>query len=267
MNLHLRGKPNHKTLIYVHGTGGTKDTTQSKWIKQYAKDNDLGYLAFDLYGHGKSDLKKDEVLYSRWREQLKEIVLEHVWVKDAIIIGHSMGAGLAMKNAVEEEFQKKVCGVLCQSPAFDYMVKWIYPLLNIAQLEDQKTTGRTEYQTSSNGGIFNIRQDYMDDLKSEFNNFSKKKEIMYDFPITIIHAKNDITIDYDSSEDLMSKLDCPSKKLVPLENSGHSQRDDDAKELVLKEQDDLVKTVDQKTVADQDSHFDDIMDDLGDFSF
>lgn len=85
-----------QNLFFIHGSGGD----HSSWSFQYAKLNKyFNVIAVDLPGHGNSEGKgKDDIdEYSRWIKKLLDVLA----LKNIIIVGHSLGAAIALTFAAE----------------------------------------------------------------------------------------------------------------------------------------------------------------------
>jgi pimeloyl-ACP methyl ester carboxylesterase len=97
------GKQN---LVFIHGSGGN----HSIWSHQY------GYLrkkynivAVNLPGHGNSggNGEKDVRLYCEWIKKLLDVV---DW-KEAVLVGHSLGAAITLQFAISHP--KEIAGIVC----------------------------------------------------------------------------------------------------------------------------------------------------------
>jgi pimeloyl-ACP methyl ester carboxylesterase len=86
----------HKqSLVFIHGSGGD----HSAWSRQYAKlHKDYNILAVDLPGHGNSEGNGETSIenYCRWVKNLLDIVD----IPNPILIGHSLGAAIALTLAI-----------------------------------------------------------------------------------------------------------------------------------------------------------------------
>jgi pimeloyl-ACP methyl ester carboxylesterase len=85
-----------QSLFFIHGSGGD----HSLWSFQYAHLNkDFNIVAVDLPGHGNSEGKGEDDIdeYSRWIKKLLD-VLE---LQNIIIVGHSLGAAIALTFAAD----------------------------------------------------------------------------------------------------------------------------------------------------------------------
>jgi non-heme chloroperoxidase len=87
-----------RTVVLAHGFGGTIHD----WNLVYVKLVNAGYhvIAFEQRGHNKSQ-EGTEGIGSKQMAGDYKTILEHFDVKDAVLVGHSMGGFLAIKFMIE----------------------------------------------------------------------------------------------------------------------------------------------------------------------
>lgn len=84
-----------QSLIFIHGSGGN----HTSWVYQYSRLNkQFNIVALDLPGHGASTGSGAKNLdkYCVWIKKLLDIL----HLKNQILIGHSLGAAIALKFAL-----------------------------------------------------------------------------------------------------------------------------------------------------------------------
>ena len=94
VNFEESGDPSKKTIIFVHGAGGSSAT----WFMQLrGLSSDYHVVAIDLNGHGKSrDRAEEDVLHS-YLHDIHEVVTKF---DKPFLAGHSMGGALAQVYAL-----------------------------------------------------------------------------------------------------------------------------------------------------------------------
>ena len=84
-------------LVLIHGVGMRK----AVWAPQIAELSDrYQVVAYDMLGHGNSELPPENPTLSHYSSQLRDL-LRHLDIRAAHIIGHSMGALVALDFALE----------------------------------------------------------------------------------------------------------------------------------------------------------------------
>lgn len=83
-------------LIFIHGVGMGKEV----WAPQIAAfSSQYQVIVYDMLGHGDSKLPPEGVTLQMYAQQLVDL-LDHLKIKAANIVGHSMGALIALEFAI-----------------------------------------------------------------------------------------------------------------------------------------------------------------------
>jgi pimeloyl-ACP methyl ester carboxylesterase len=92
-------------LIFIHGSGGN----HSAWSHQYGRlHKKYNIIAVNLPGHGHSGGcgESDMARYCLWVKKLLDILN----LKDAMIVGHSLGAAIALRFAIN--YPREIAGIV-----------------------------------------------------------------------------------------------------------------------------------------------------------
>jgi pimeloyl-ACP methyl ester carboxylesterase len=85
-----------ETVVLVHGVGMARDI----WLPQVAElARRYRVVAYDMLGHGGSDLPPEGVTLDAYADQLRAL-LDHLEIARAHVVGHSMGALVAIEFAL-----------------------------------------------------------------------------------------------------------------------------------------------------------------------
>jgi len=88
-------------LVFIHGVG----LDQRMWEPQIEAFKEYSIITYDLLGHGKTILNKDDVTLDDFSNQLKSI-LEFLKVDKINLVGFSLGSLIALNFA--SKFQDKL---------------------------------------------------------------------------------------------------------------------------------------------------------------
>lgn len=91
-----------KTLVFLHGVGGN----WTVWKKEIDFLNKKGFstLALDFRGHGKSDVHEEFEKYQLpFFSRDVSAVLEEEKIRDFVLIGHSLGGGVAINYCMTQQ--------------------------------------------------------------------------------------------------------------------------------------------------------------------
>jgi pimeloyl-ACP methyl ester carboxylesterase len=94
LNYEEAGTPTKKTIIFVHGAGGSSAT----WFMQLrGLSTGFHIVAIDLNGHGKSPDRAEPDVLQSYQQDVSEVVAEF---DHPILVGHSMGGALTQLHAL-----------------------------------------------------------------------------------------------------------------------------------------------------------------------
>ncbi len=83
-------------IVFVHGVGLTHEI----WYPQLEFFNYHSTLAYDILGHGKSLLEKQEITFDDFSKQLIEL-MDHLNIKKIHLVGFSIGSLIARNFAIK----------------------------------------------------------------------------------------------------------------------------------------------------------------------
>ena len=83
-------------VVLVHGVGMARDIWQPQ-VEQLARRFQV--VSYDMLGHGGSDLPPEGVALAAYADQLRAL-LDHLEIERADVVGHSMGALVAIEFAL-----------------------------------------------------------------------------------------------------------------------------------------------------------------------
>ena len=101
---------NNLYVVFLHGFMSDIEGEKPNTLFKYAKKNNLGFLAPEYSGHGKSNGKFLRGNISKWTNETKKIIKKIIKKNDFIIVGSSMGAWLALNQF--KYFRKQIKGFL-----------------------------------------------------------------------------------------------------------------------------------------------------------
>lgn len=177
-------------IIYYHGNAYTLGYRHLKFKEMI--DRGYGFIAVAWRGFGKSEgSPSEEGLYKDARTSVKFLEELGYKTEDTIVIGESLGSGLAVKMATEFSF------------------KGVFLITPYTQIADR---AQEIYWYLPVKGL----------LYDNFDNIGKIANI--NAPIIMVHGDQDLVIPHTHSEKLMNFAKDP-KKLIIYPGKGHSNLD------------------------------------------
>ena len=98
---------NSHYIVFLHGFMSDLDGEKPKTFLNFAKKNNLGYLALEYSGHGKSSGKFTDGNISIWTKETSLLIKKIVKKNKFVLIGSSMGAWISLNQF--SFFKKKNC--------------------------------------------------------------------------------------------------------------------------------------------------------------
>ncbi|MHA2003396.1 MAG: alpha/beta fold hydrolase [Candidatus Thorarchaeota archaeon] len=145
-----RGLP----VVFVHGAGSSRRTWH---LQTEAFESMHRVIAPDLSGHGESDAGPDDVSIEEFASELAALV-EHLDLRDFVLVGHSMGGGVAMAYTLNKEYRRPLAITLVDT-APDLELSKLATGLAIETLETQLYLFKERKEQGKNGPYDIIRNE------------------------------------------------------------------------------------------------------------
>ena len=105
-----RSQKNSVFIVFLHGFMSDLEGKKPKAFFKFAKKNNLGFLAIEYSGHGKSSGKFTNGNISKWTKETTILIKKIVKKNNFILIGSSMGAWISLNQF--KFFKKKILGFI-----------------------------------------------------------------------------------------------------------------------------------------------------------
>ena len=202
-------------IVFLHGFMSNIEGKKPNAIFKYAKKNNLGFLALEYSGHGKSTGKFIKGNISKWTKEV-EIVIKRVVKKNKfILVGSSMGAWLSLNQF--KYFTKQIKGFLGVASAPEFLENLIW----------KKFTKKMKNEILKKG-IYNLKHgNYEYPITYQLIKDGKKnkilnKRISSKINVTMIHGSKDEVVPQSYSRKALKIFNRAKKKLVIIKDGNHS---------------------------------------------
>ena len=163
------------------------DGKKPKSFLNFSKKNNMGFLALEYSGHGKSSGKFTDGNISKWSKETSLLIKKIVKKNDIIIIGSSMGAWIALNQILK--FKKQIKGFMGIGSAPEFLENLMW----------KKFSTNMKKEVIKNG-IINLKHgDYeypitIQLLKDGRKNKILHKKIHYDLKVEMLHGSKDTSV-------------------------------------------------------------------------
>ena len=202
-------------IVFLHGFMSDLEGNKPKAFYEFAKKNNLGFLALEYSGHGKSYGKFIDGNISSWSNDVKIIIKKIVRNNKMILVGSSMGSWISLNQF--RYFKKKICGFLGIGSAPEFLEHIMWKKFSIRKKREIVKKG-----------IINLKHgDYEYPITYQLIKDGRKnkilnKKINQNIKVTMIHGSKDKSVPVIYSKKILEIFKSKKKKLVIIKNGDHS---------------------------------------------
>jgi pimeloyl-ACP methyl ester carboxylesterase len=207
----LNNKENTTTVIFFHGMWSSLESTKSQFLKSFCEKNNINYIIFDYFGHGKSSGKFDELTFEKALNSCIAII-DKLVVEKCIIVASSFGCWLATYIAIH--YPNKIKNLMLIAPAIDFTSF----LLKNHEGFDINNNGDLLRQTDNDYLI--IRKLFLDSVDN-YLLINDNKMINLNIPVCLLQGTVDTSIPYQFSIELMQKFLANELEMILVKNATH----------------------------------------------
>jgi len=223
-------------IVFLHGFMSNIEGEKPKAIFKYAKKNNLGYLALEYSGHGKSTGKFTNGNISKWSKEVRMTIQKVLKKNKFILVGSSMGAWLSLNQF--KYFKDQIVGFLGIGSAPEFLQNLMW----------KKFTKKMKKETIKNG-IFNLKHgDHEYPITYQLIKDGRKnkvltKKISTKINVTMIHGSKDEVVPLGFSRKVLRLFTKANKKLVIIKNGDHSLSSKRGIKKILLELDKIISNI------------------------
>ena len=202
-------------IVFLHGFMSDLEGNKPKAFYEFAKKNNLGFLALEYSGHGKSYGKFIDGNISSWSKDVKILIKKIVRNNKMILVGSSMGSWISLNQF--KYFKKKICGFLGIGSAPEFLEHLMWKKFSIRKKREIVKKG-----------IINLKHgDYEYPITYQLIKDGRKnkilnKKINKNIKVTMIHGSKDKSVPVIYSKKILEIFKSKKKKLVIIKNGDHS---------------------------------------------
>ena len=208
-------KKNSNYIVFLHGFMSDLEGKKPKTFYNFAKKNDLGFLALEYSGHGKSSGKFIDGNISKWSKDTSILIKKIIKKNNFILVGSSMGAWISLNQF--KFFKKQIKGFLGigSAPEFLEYLMW------------KKFSKKMKKEIKKNG-IINLKHgDYEYPITYQLIKDGRKNKVLHkkinqNIKVTMVHGSKDSSVPVIYSRKVLKIFKTNKKKLLIVKNGDHS---------------------------------------------
>ena len=206
---------NNLYIVFLHGFMSDIEGDKPTSIYNYAKKNNLGFLALEYSGHGKSSGKFINGNISKWSKDVKVLIEKVVKKNNFILVGSSMGAWISLNQF--KIFKKQIKGFLGIGSAPEFLENLMW----------KKFTKKMKNEIVKKGIIKLKHGSYEYPISYQLIKDGRKNKILHKkinskINVSMIHGSKDETVPQVYSKKVLKVFHKAKKKLIIIKNGDHS---------------------------------------------
>ena len=226
-------KKNKTYLVFLHGFMSDLEGEKPKNFLNFSKKHDLGFLALEYSGHGKSSGKFVNGNITKWSEQTHLLIKKIVKKNNFILIGSSMGAWISINQF--KIFKNQIKGFLGIGSAPEFLENLMW----------KKFTKKMKKETI-NKGIYHLKHGNYEYpityqlIKDGRRNKVLNKPINIKTKVTMVHGEKDEVVPISYSKKVLKIFPKAKKKMIVIKNGDHSLSTKKWLKIITKELKELI---------------------------
>ena len=226
-------KKNKTYLVFLHGFMSDLEGEKPKNFLNFSKKHDLGFLALEYSGHGKSSGKFVNGNISKWSKQTHLLIKKIVKKNNFILIGSSMGAWISLNQF--KIFKNQIKGFLGIGSAPEFLENLMW----------KKFTEKMKKETI-NKGIYHLKHGNYEYpityqlIKDGRRNKVLNKPINIKTKVTMVHGEKDEVVPISYSKKVLKIFPKAKKKMIVIKNGDHSLSTKKWLKIITKELKELI---------------------------
>ena len=208
-------KKNQTYVVFLHGFMSDLEGEKPKNFLNFSKKYNLGFLALEYSGHGKSSGKFTNGNISKWSKQTHLLIKKIVKKNNFILIGSSMGAWISLNQF--KFFKNQIKGFLGIGSAPEFLENLMW----------KKFTKKMKQETQKKG-IYHLKHGNYEYpityqlIKDGRKNRVLNKPINIETRVTMVHGEKDEVVPISYSKKVLKIFPKAQKKLIVIKNGDHS---------------------------------------------
>ena len=223
-------------IVFLHGFMSDLEGKKPKFFLNFAKKNNLGFLALEYSGHGKSSGEFTKGNISSWTKDSTVAIKKMVKKNNFILVGSSMGAWIALNQF--KYFKSQIKGFLGIGSAPEFLTRLMW---NKFPKKTKRELLRTGKILIKNGGYeYPITLQLIKDGRK---NKVLHRKINSKIDVTMTHGQKDEVVPVNFSRLVLKVFSKAKKKVVIVKNGDHSLSSQRPLRKIIKELHAIIKNI------------------------
>ena len=206
---------NNEYIVFLPGFMSDLEVKKPKAFLNFAKKNNLNFLALEYSGHGKSSGKFTSGNISKWTKETSLLIRKIIKKKKFILIGSSMGAWISLNQF--KYFKNQIKGFLGIGSAPEFLENLMWK--KFSKKMKREIIKKGVYELKHGDFVYPITHQLIKDGRK---NKILNKRINLKINVTMVHGQKDEVVPVSYSRKVLKIFRKAKKKLVIVKNGDHS---------------------------------------------
>ncbi len=230
-------------LVFLHGFKSDIEGKKPTTFLRFAKKNNLGFLALEYSGHGKSSGKFIDGNITKWTKETSKLIQKIVKKNKIILIGSSMGSWISLNQF--KYFKNQIKGFIGIGSAPEFLERLMW-----------KKFSKKIKQEIISKGISIIKHGDPNDKKKQYEypvtyqlikdgrkNKVLSKKIGLRINVTMLHGRKDEAVPVSFSRKVLTLFTKAKKRIVVIKNGDHSLSNKKNLKKITSELNKIIKNI------------------------
>jgi pimeloyl-ACP methyl ester carboxylesterase len=224
------------TVLFLHGFRSDMNGTKAKVLADYCRAHGLGYLCFDLRGHGQSSGHYSDFTIGDWLTDVLQVIDTRTQ-GPLLLVGSSLGAWLALLAIAQRP--TRINGLIAIAPAVDFPTRRVLPILEPSQREHytQKNQLIDPHSGFAEPSVFTRR---LIEESAQHNLLATPPRCKG--PVRILQGMCDTAVPWQQSVQLLENMEPGDIQLQLFKNGDHRLNEPQQQAALTQALSDILKT-------------------------
>lgn len=201
------------TAVYVHGLYSDPWGRKGEAIKAFCQEHNLGFLRFELAGHGSDVANYEKADFDIWKGQVLEVIDDLV-NGPLVLIGSSIGGWLSLIAAIERP--ERIKGIIGLAAAPDFTSDLEKYIFTPEQKQVLEKDGRIVFPTNDFTYVFTKKM-----FDTAHKNLLLTGVIPVTCPVHLLQGTKDDSLDPNKAFNILKALQTDEVVVKWIKGSNH----------------------------------------------
>jgi pimeloyl-ACP methyl ester carboxylesterase len=210
-----RAEGRSPTVVFLHGLNSDRCGTKAEALAAHCRTRGLGFVRFDMFGHGQSSGRFEDGTISRWVDDTLAVI-DGLTAGPVVLVGSSMGGWVGVRAAMARP--ARVAGVFGIAAAPDFTEELMWAQFSDAQRNALMREGIVELPSDYDDRPYRISRALIEDGR---RNLVLRAPVPIACPVCLLHGQADASVPWLVSLKLAQQIVGDDVEVVLIKGGDH----------------------------------------------